>query len=187
MALRDIPDDWQHADIELAAAFSERKKLAIDCGAHRGVVTKKLLEIFDEVVAIEPSDLADQIKGARVVKRALGSRPGYVALAPGKTNTGQQHCVEGFDIEVITLDSLDLAPDFIKMDVEGMEYFAILGAEQTIKKHRPVIMFEENGLNRRYGVRDGEVGQLLESWGFERVAVVSSNPPDEDWIYKWPN
>jgi hypothetical protein len=104
---------------------------------------------------------------------------------PGWWNTGQRHVVAGDEAEVIALDSLNLAPDFIKLDVEGMEYHALIGAEQTIRTHRPVVMFEGNGCNRRYGVPDGEAGRLLESWGMRRVLTSRSNPPDEDWVYAW--
>lgn len=184
-ALADIPDDWQHADVASALAFVSRFGVAVDCGAHRGVVTRLLAQRFAHVVAIEPGPLADQIEGAQVIRAALGDKPGRCGMADGRWNTGQRHCVEGDAIEVITLDSLGLAPDFIKLDVEGMEWHALVGAEQTIRTHRPVVMFEENGCNRRYGVPDGEAGRLLESWGARRVLTLRSNPPDTDEVFAW--
>lgn len=184
--LHDIPDDWQHEDVRCALKFVRDYYLAVDCGAHRGVVTRYLAQRFSKVVAIEPGPLADRIAGAdTIIRKALGDKPGRVGMADGKHNTGQRHCVAGDDVEVITLDSLNLAPDFIKLDVEGMEWHALLGAEQTIRKHRPVVMLEENGLNRRYGVADGEAGRLLESWGARRVLTLRSNPPDTDEVYAW--
>lgn len=184
--LHDIPDDWQHADIDAALAFVGKLDLAIDAGAHRGVVTRKLARHFARVVAIEPGPLADQIEGAEVLRVALGDKPGRCGMADGKHNTGQRHCVPGEGVEVIALDSLGLAPDFLKLDVEGMEYAALLGAEQTIRTHRPVIMLEENGLNKRYGVADNECKCLLESWGARHVLTLESNPPDTDQIFAWP-
>jgi len=183
--LHDIPDDWQHKDIEQAARFARGNALALDVGAHRGVVTTALLRDFKRVVAIEPSDLAEQIQGATVIRACVSNQAGKCGMAHGKHNTGQRHVAAGDDYDVITIDSLGLAPDFIKLDVEGMEYFALLGAADTIRKYEPVIMFEENGLNRRYGVADGECGRLLESWGAARVLVLR-NGSDEDWVYQWP-
>ena len=182
--LQDIPDDWQHGDIAKVQSICRGRSLALDVGAHRGVVTKALLQYFDAVVAIEPSELADQIEGAYVVRACVADKPGRTGMADGKYNTGQRHMADGDEYDVITIDSLELAPDFIKLDVEGMEYFALLGAEQTIRTHKPVIMLEENGLNRRYGVADGEPGRLLESWGAARVMVLR-NGQDEDWVYTW--
>src|SRR5690606_24948980 len=115
-----------------------------------------------------------------------GEAPGRCGMADGRWSTGQRHVVAGDDIEIITLDSLNLAPDFIKLDVEGMEWHALKGGEHTIRTHRPIIMLEENGCSLRYGIGRGETGKLLESWGAVRVAVLrASCPPDEDWIYAW--
>ena len=46
---------------------------------------------------------------------------------------------EGEAIELQPLDDFRIEPTFIKLDVEGCEKAAILGAEQTIRKHRPMI------------------------------------------------
>lgn len=183
--LSDIPDDWQHADVDKALQFVSRFDLAIDCGAHRGVVTRHLATRFARVVAIEPGPLADQIEGAEVIRVALGDKPGRCGMADGRWNTGQRHVVAGDEVEVITLDSLNLAPDFIKLDVEGCEYAALLGAEQTIRTHKPVIMLEENGLNRRYGVEDFACQKLLESWGARLVLEIHGEAPDMDQVFAW--
>lgn len=185
-ALHDIPDDWQHGDVAQALRHCSRRGLAVDCGAHRGVVTRFLAQHFERVVAIEPGPLASQIKGAdEVLRVALGDKPGRVGMADGKHNTGQRHCVPGDSVEVITLDSLGLAPDFVKLDVEGMEWHALKGGERTIREHKPVVMLEENGLNRRYGVADDECRRLLESWGARLVLTLRTNPPDTDQVFAW--
>lgn len=45
----------------------------------------------------------------------------------------------------ILLDSLGLNKvDFIKMDIEGYEYPALVGATQTILKWKPIICIEQN-------------------------------------------
>ncbi len=40
------------------------------------------------------------------------------------------------------LDDLGLAPWFIKLDIQGYEYRALLGARQTICQHRPLLLIE---------------------------------------------
>ena len=186
MSLQDIPDDWQHKDMAQAMKFCKKRDVAVDCGAHRGVVTRFLSQHFAEVVAIEPSELADQIQGAKqVIKACLGAEAGHCGMAHGKHNTGQRHVVDGTDYPILTLDSLNLKPDFLKIDVEGMEWHVLMGGKTTIQTYKPVIIFEENGLNQRYGIADGQVGALLESWGAKRVLVVQ-NGADQDWVYCWP-
>ena len=46
-----------------------------------------------------------------------------------------------------TLDSFNLENvGFIKIDIEGHELKALLGGLETLKKNRPVIVFEEHKL-----------------------------------------
>jgi FkbM family methyltransferase len=40
------------------------------------------------------------------------------------------------------LDDLNLAPFFIKMDIQGYEYQALLGSEKTLRKHAPILLIE---------------------------------------------
>lgn len=179
--LADLPDNHQSADIASALSWVRDFGQAVDCGAHRGIVTAQLLKRFGEVVSIEPSPLAERIpSGARVIRAALGDKPGRCSMRDGRENTGQRHVVDGDDTDVITLDSLGLTPGFVKLDVEGMEWHALMGGEATIRKYRPVVMIEENGLCARYGIEHGAAGALLSSWGARRVCI-----RNKDWIYAW--
>ena len=49
---------------------------------------------------------------------------------------------KGFTVPIITLDQLRLKPKLIKIEVEGMEADVLLGAIQTIEKHRPYLFCE---------------------------------------------
>ncbi len=51
----------------------------------------------------------------------------------------------GEKMSIRTLDSFDLPGlDFIKIDVEGAEGLVIRGAQETLKKYKPVVFFEHN-------------------------------------------
>lgn len=53
---------------------------------------------------------------------------------------------EEFDCEVVDIDSFLLAQlknlSFVKIDIEGAEYFALKGMEKTIRQYSPVILIE---------------------------------------------
>lgn len=44
--------------------------------------------------------------------------------------------------QIRRLDDLNLVPYFMKLDVQGYEYQALKGGEQTIKKHEPILLIE---------------------------------------------
>lgn len=74
------------------------------------------------------------------------------------------------------LDSLNLDPfDYVKIDCEGYEYNILLGAEQTIKKYRPVVVVEQK-LHKdtgRTADNQYQAAELLMSWGARKLARVN--------------
>jgi FkbM family methyltransferase len=54
-------------------------------------------------------------------------------------------------------------PDFIKVDVEGAEFLVLGGAEQTLRRHRPIVVFEElKKAEHTLGLESGSAVQMLE-------------------------
>jgi FkbM family methyltransferase len=96
-------------------------------------------KIIDENLGMN-SGLSGKVK---VIRKALWNRPQerlvFKETGPASRPSSDQG---GIDVETETLDhfvsesSLDRV-DFIKMDIEGSEPEALIGAEQTIRKHRP--------------------------------------------------
>jgi FkbM family methyltransferase len=133
--------------------------IVIDCGAHIGGFTRTaLLAGARLVVAVEPEKLniaafrqnfVEALKNGRVilVEKGVWDKPGRLPLH--LSNTGDSHSVSilqnsGKDesIELTTIDSLvaDLKlprVDFIKLDIEGAELNALLGAKQTLRRMHP--------------------------------------------------
>jgi hypothetical protein len=73
-------------------------------------------------------------------------------------------------VEAVTIDSLELeACDFIKLDLEGCEGLAIKGARKTIKKFRPLLVIEFNGLMRKFGGTEDQIIKMLTKMGYRMV------------------
>lgn len=55
--------------------------------------------------------------------------------------------IEKVDVDIRTLDEFDLAPDILKIDVEGTEAAVIKGGMTTIETHLPVILLEGDAVH----------------------------------------
>lgn len=130
----------------------------IDCGAYDGDTLEAFLEAthsrFEAVHAFEPDpDAARRLKAVaralpagagdrvRIVEKAVGGYAGTVRFEGGGTPGSRQSPTGSLTVECTTLDAAvrGVVPTFIKMDIEGAEGEALLGAAQTIRAHRPVL------------------------------------------------
>ena len=105
----------------------------------------------------------------RIMKGAVGS---YDTCNLGGTRITDAF---GGKIELVTLDSLQLTIkiDFLKIDVEGMDYKMLCGAKETILRDMPVIMiesFDEDFKN---------TDPLLKSFGYE----IAKNLGNAEYLY----
>ncbi|MEX2641096.1 MAG: FkbM family methyltransferase [Balneolales bacterium] len=116
---------------------------------------------------------------------ALGAKKGKAKLAFRRSGTAtgslQEHIKTDIlneeksmviDVEVDTLDNQirnnSLAkPDFVKIDVEGMELDVLLGMQETIKKDKPQIYIEIHGNSTARKIDNAEqvIGFLI-SYGY---------------------
>jgi len=87
----------------------------------------------------------------------------------------------GEEIETITIDSLGLTEcDYIKIDVEGFEPLVLIGAEQTIKKFKPTILFESNHkvvskeMAKSFGLSYPVMSSfdILKSYGYKDIVLI---------------
>lgn len=71
-------------------------------------------------------------------------------------------------VPVVTLDEVckDITPTLIKVDVEGGELDVVKGAEQTIKRCKPLMLLEcSTDMVPAYGYETDDLRGLLRSWG----------------------
>lgn len=185
--MRDLSDTHQIEQLRSALCFVEDFSVAIDVGAHRGIWTREMVKHFNRVIAIEPSNAHHKITdSAIVINAACGARKGRCSIKDGTRNTGQKHVVEGDDVDVITLDGLNIIPSFIKIDVEGMEFDVLKGAKKTIITHKPFVFIEESNLCERYGHSLMRASKLLKRWGMKRLVTFHMEPEkDVNILWGW--
>jgi FkbM family methyltransferase len=132
--------------------------IVLDCGAHYGVFVRKALDLGAAVVvAIEVAPenaeclrrtFSAEIAQGRVIVHPKGvwDRDGEFILKRSVKSWGHRviegEDEEGLRVPLTTIDAivaeLELPRvDFIKMDIEGAERRAILGAAETLAEFRP--------------------------------------------------
>ena len=80
-----------------------------------------------------------------------------------RTRIGDNLSVRKTEFPVVTLDEFHLAPDFIKIDVQGSELDVLRGGTETILRSRPVLVVEKNENNL------DEVKSYLEGLGYQAL------------------
>lgn len=164
--------DWDHYQViqyNYAVSKCHRRRVAIDCGAHVGIHTHRMAEQFHFVHAFEPvwhyylSENMEPYDNWELHTIALGAEPGTCSFRVNETNTGNTQVAPGNTFRVRTIDSYRfVGVDLIKMDLEGQEYPALLGAQETIGRCRPVLLLEiEPDASDRTRIE-----QLLADWGY---------------------
>lgn len=129
----------------------------VEGGVYVGLHTVRFAELASQghIYSFEASkrnyDLAQHtmnengIQNVTLLNKALFSENTTIYLS--ESWTPDQDCittsVTSKNVEAVTIDSLNLPKvDFIKLDIEGGEYSALLGAINTITTHQPIITFE---------------------------------------------
>ena len=74
---------------------------------------------------------------------------------------GRDYQLKIISVQLLTVDSLRLAPRVVKMDLQGLELAALKGMAQTIHRAHPVFMIE-------IGERHDQIVQFLVARGYSR-------------------
>lgn len=155
---------------------------AVDVGAHEGSILREILKRAPqgEHHAFEPlpelaAGLRRRFPGVHVHEAAVADEPGerefvHVTNAPAYSGLRERNYdrpdprLTRIRVAVTTIDTLvpeSTRVDFMKIDIEGGEYHALLGAQRTIARGRPTFVFEGSRAAPAYGVDPGKVYDLV--------------------------
>lgn len=121
----------------------------LDLGAYDGDTVKTFTQVtnntYKKIVALEPDKKnfkklqknTEELENVEILNKGIWNESTVLYF---EKSAGRQSKITGSGkekIDVVSVDSLDENFSFIKMDVEGSEEKALLGAENTIKENHP--------------------------------------------------
>lgn len=163
----------------------KRHSNCIDIGCHKGEILEEILKRapLGKHMAFEPipffyQQLKEKFKSenVEVFDVALSDSAGkttfnYVVDAPAYSGIKKRDYkikephIEKLTVKLEMLDHIlpkDYRLDFIKLDVEGAEFNVLKGAEKTLKKYAPVVIFEFGlGASNYYNVKPSDFFSFL--------------------------
>lgn len=206
--VRDGKWTYQVHKLDTAMNFVEQRRVCIDVGAHVGLWSMWLVNLFRHVHAFEPVPLHAALFARNVTapnvtlyRCALGAAAGTVSITVPPDQTGHAHVSDGArphaqrgghlpdstwkqtgPVRVDTLDGYGFEDvDFIKIDVEGYELPVIQGAVETLKRCKPVVVVEQKGNDASvYGGRVNGALERLRQLGATDLHTISG-----DYIMGW--
>ena len=185
-----------HIHEEIMHLVTNRSVL-VQAGGNCGMVLNTLVPYFTTVYTFEPDPvnfycLNQNVTDPRVIKiqGCVGNDTTPVRLQiieDRPKDIGSFHVTGQGITPVFRIDDLQL-PDcgMIFLDVEGYEYEALLGSQNTIIKHKPMIFFEVCApWLQRYNATADIISTFLTSLGYEKLATVGSGgrTDNELWGY----
>jgi FkbM family methyltransferase len=179
---RNANYNWQ--TIKVMFRVLHRNSNCVDVGAHVGDILEHMINIspLGRHYAFEPlphlsQKLTERFPQVIVHQAAVSDRSGeseflFVENDPGYSGLRRRiydrpdPMITAIRVRMVTLDEI-IPPNeriaFIKIDIEGGEFDAIRGGIQTIRRCKPVIVFEGSSRSTgQYGVKPDDLYLFVE-------------------------
>jgi FkbM family methyltransferase len=180
--------DWQ--TVEVMFRVLHRNSNCIDVGAHAGDILRYMVDISPRGrhYAFEPlphfsQKLRERFPQVIVHQAAVSDRSGeseflFVENDPAYSGLRRRIYarpdpkITPIRVRIVTLDEM-IPPNesiaFIKLDIEGGEFHALQAGIETIRRSKPVIVFESGSYSiGQYGVKPDDVYLFMtETLGYE--------------------
>ena len=199
--MRDGKGTYQIEKYDAAMKYTKGRRVVVDIGAHVGLWSRVMALDFQTVHSFEPVEAhiacfrknmkAELASGrAHLHATALGVEPGWVSMVNGTEGSSGDTWVKEqkltdpviYSVPMTTLDSYELRDvDFLKVDNEGYELFALRGGIETLKRCRPTVIVEQKpGRAQKFGLREREAVEFMKSLGATLCREISG-----DFIMAW--
>lgn len=192
------PNDYM---IKVMAEMTYPGDLVLDLGCHVGTFSIGAALLGRRVLSVDANPLhaelvrrsagVNGLSNISVVNRAVSTRPGSIPFIANGLFSAIDFSGNAFgtlEVEAMRLDAIIAAYAgearirFLKMDIEGAEYEALLSGARVMREHGPAIWWESNGPTLELAGRTiQDVRTLLEENGYKTFRAEG-----EKWVYAPP-
>lgn len=171
-----------HPDVpDIVAGYvpEPHRRVIVQAGGNCGYYPKQYANLFDRVYTFEPDWLNFHCLNLNVpehnvvkIQGCVGNQHQTVGLKIKAVNRGKNFVDGTGYYPVFCIDDLALdVCDAIQLDIEGYEYFALLGAQQTIERCKPLVVVEVwDQLTNRFGKNINQQLEIFfESQGYQHI------------------
>jgi FkbM family methyltransferase len=208
---RYYPSDYEAQNIGFVNHTVKAGMTVLDIGAHIGLFASifgQKVGPSGKVFSFEPTPSTFKILKETVrinnleqvvtpIQKAVSDKSGKTVFyiseieahnSNSLANNKRDYCQEkAVDVDLISVDDLVKQQqlkkvDFIKIDAEGAEYAVLLGADQTIREHKPAILLALHPLFLvNFGVTLDQIWDHVSKLGYE-VKFENRAMPREEFI-----
>lgn len=180
---------------ELIKQLVKKNDVVVDIGANIGFYTQLFSNLVGDngkVFAFEPDkkNFERLLKNTKnhsniiIENKAISNHSGIIKLYHSELNVDHRtypssDALQSYEVECITLDEYfnnqNLAINFIKIDIQGYEYFALLGMKNILEKNKHLILFSEfwpYGLQQA-GTSAKDYFLLLQNY-FPKISIIEN-------------
>ena len=187
---------FEDTELKMFLSFLQENMVIFDIGANIGyytILAASRVGSHGQIYAFEPDKEnfailknnveLNQHSNVKLLQLAVSDECGYLELNISLDNKGDHRTRKTSDLNIdrksykvksITIDSFcdenNVYPDVIKMDIQGFEYFAILGMMNLLTQTQDLVLLIElwpYGLNESSGLDTSELlYKQLENFGF---------------------